>query len=387
MASNDALPGTRTTDLLPPLPDLYDELVRRADGHPGLEMADLVPEPQDAPVLRWGIIGAGGIAGKFATDVPNLSSGVVCAVGSRSKDRAQAFIDAHPGTAKGGAARAYGSYEGLLADPEVEAVYVASPHSFHHRHALAALEAGKHVLVEKSFTQSAAQAREVLAAAADRGLFAMEAMWTRFLPHDVVLRALADSGALGELRYVRAEHYQSILHVERMVRPELAGGALLDLGVYSVSLVHALLGRPGRVTATGRLTDLGVDLEDAISLEYDAARAVAVTGMDCVGCNTAEVLGTRARAQVGRADEPGCWFYTPSVLTLASSEHGSQEQTAARWDARVPGGFQFEAAEVARCVAAGRTQSPTLPWETTLAVMEIMDEMRAQVGVVYPDER
>lgn len=404
MAGKDAQPGTRTTDLLPPLPPLLRELAEEAGTHLEESISSLLPEPQDAPPLRWGVLGAGGIAGTFATDVPSLSSGVVCAVGSRDRERAQAFIDAHPTTAKGGPARAYGSYEDLLADPEVEAVYVATPHAFHHAHAVAALQAGKHVLVEKAFTQSAAQAAEVLDLARERGLFAMEAMWSRFLPHQVLLRTLVEAGALGQVRYVRAEHFQSLLHVPRLVRPDLAGGALLDLGVYPMSFIHSLLGVPERQHTSGRLSAAGVDLDELVSMDYASApgqagarspeqeaaygegvgaRVVAAAGMDAAGANTAEVVGTRARALLGS------WFYVPTTLTVTRYGRGgvSGEADTASWDGKVPGGFQFEAAEVARCVAAGRQQSATMPWSATIEVMEMMDRVRADLGVVFPDER
>ncbi|WP_172121067.1 Gfo/Idh/MocA family protein [Actinomyces faecalis] len=377
MARNDA-PGTRTTDLLPPLPDLVHELVAEA-GAQELDLAALVPDPQDAPLIRWGILGAGGIAGRFATDVPNLSSGVIAAVGSRDRSKAQTFIDAHPGTGKGGAARAHGSYEELVADPEVDAVYVATPHMFHAEQALLALRAGKPVLVEKSFTVNASQAREVLDLAQSQGLFAMEAMWTRFLPGQVVLRALAGSGALGRIRNVRADHYQALLHVPRLVCPELAGGALLDLGVYSVSFVHSLLGAPEAVRVLGRLSRKGVDLDEVVAMGYPGATAAASAGMDCSGTNTAQVVGDRARVDLSPC------FYTPTPLTV-SRRSGDGSGTAATWDASVPGGFQLEAAEAARCIAAGRTQSEIMPWSATLEVMELMDQVRRDLGVVYPGE-
>ena len=380
MARNDA-PGTRTTDLLPPLPDLAHELAAEAGAAAGsLDLATLVPDPQDAPVIRWGILGAGGIAGKFATDVPNLSSGVIAAVGSREVSKAQAFIDAHPGTTKGGPARAHGSYEELVADPEVDAIYVATPHMFRAEHALTALRGGTPVLVEKSFTINAPQAREVLDTAQEQGLFAMEAMWTRFLPGQVVLRALASSGALGQIRNVRADHYQVLLHVPRLVRPELAGGALLDLGVYPVSFVHSLLGSPESMRVLGRLSQEGVDLDEVVAMGYPGATAVAGAGMDSVGTNTAQVLGSRARVDLGP------WFFAPTTVTLARRGQDGSE-VSATWDAAVPGGFQFEAAEAARCIAAGRTQSEIMPWSATMRVMELMDEVRRDLGVVYPGEQ
>ncbi|MCL3776752.1 MULTISPECIES: Gfo/Idh/MocA family oxidoreductase [unclassified Actinomyces] len=375
MARTDA-PGTRTTDLLPDLPEAFREALDAVGA--SFDLATEVPEPQDAPELRWGILGAGTIAGTFATDVPHLSSGVIAAVGSRDRDRAQAFIDAHPATAKGGAARAHGSYEELVADDEVEAVYVATPHAFHAEHALLALEAGKPVLVEKPFTVNTAQARRVLEAARERGLFAMEAMWTRFLPGHRLAQRLVTSGALGEVRHVRADHFQSLLHVERMVSPALAGGALLDLGVYPLSFIHAMVGAPPSQSVIGRLSPDGLDLEEVSAMGYEGFIAVASSGMDAAGQNMAEVIGSEARLTI----DP--WFYCPTPVSL--SRRGADGDVTATWDASVPGGFQLEAAEAARCVKGGLTQSRVMPWEATLAVMAMMDEVRAALGVVYPGE-
>lgn len=373
--------GIRTTAQLQPLPDLFTRLHGEAAGQTrsALDLAQLVPEPQDAPPLRWGIIGAGAIAGTFAMDVPDLSSGIITAVGSRDYARAQAFLDCRPATAKGGPARAYGSYADLLAADDVDAVYIATPHIFHAEQALAALDAGKHVLVEKPMTINAAQARQIYERARERGLFVMEALWTRFLPGHLVAHELMESGVCGPIRHVRADHFQTLLDVERLIRPELAGGALLDLGVYSLSFIHSILGRPQRVQAMGVCNADGVDLHESVTLEYPQATGVASAGMDSTGTNTAHVQGPAARLDFGR------WFYTPTTLTLTSRDSAAHEESAT-WDASVRGGFQFEAAEAARCIAAGRIESEILPWQATLEVLDMMDQVRAQLGVRYPGE-
>lgn len=375
MTRTDAPVGTRTTDLLPAVPDEILSAVAQA-GAP-FDVASAVLEPQDAPPLAWGVLGAGHIAGTFMYAVPAYSSGRVVAVGSRDLDRARAFVDAYPQAGKGGAVHAHGSYEDLVADPEVEAVYVATPHAYHAEHALLALEAGKPVLVEKAFTRSADQARTVLDAARGRGLFAMEAMWTRFLPGHVLARAVVASGALGEVRHVYAGFHEPLLHVERLVRPELAGGALLDLGVYPVSFVHSLLGVPQGLSAAGRLSDQGVDLDEVVTMSYPGAVVSAAAGMDGFSSKVAEVVGTRAHLRLGTR------FYGPSVVELAWR---GQSQPSATWDARLPGGFQFEAAEVARCLAAGHLESQIMSWSATLEVMDLLDEVRRRLGVVYPGE-
>ena len=237
------------------------------------------------------------------------------------------------------------------------------------------------MLVEKAFTRNAAEARAVLDLAREHGLFVMEAMWTRFLPGQVLARHLLDSGLIGEPRFVRADHYQPISHVPRLARPELAGGALLDLGVYPVPWIHSLLGAPERVDAVGRLTDAGVDLDEVVTLGYPRATAVAASGMDARSATSGEVDATAGRICLAEK------FYRPAPVRVVVDGEGRQEPCVdIVWDATVPGGFQLQAAEVARCVAAGRTESATVPWSTTIEVMEVLDAVRAAVGVRYPGE-
>lgn len=340
------------------------------------------PDPRDAPPLRWAILGAGGIAGRFAREVPARSRQQVVAVGSRDRGRAEAFAAEH------GIARAHGGYEELVADPEVDVVYVATPHSLHRDHALLALAAGKHVLVEKAFTRNAAEADEVLEAAAASGLFAMEAMWTRFLPHMVALRALVASGVLGEILSLTADHGQRLDTVERLLAPELAGGALLDLGVYPLSFAHDVLGAPATVHAVGTLTDVGVDAHEAVTMTYEGSRAVAacLANMWASSATTASIVGTAGRVDV---DGP---FYRHTSFTVTpfggepwrwTGDHGAPDDDGAAGE----GGFEYQAAEVARCVSAGLLESAVMPWSATLEVMATMDEVRRRLGVVYPGEQ
>jgi predicted dehydrogenase len=329
----------------------------------------------DAPPLRWGILAPGWIAQTFATGLRDHTQQRVQAIGSRSRERAEAFA------AEFGASAAYGSYEDLVADPDVDVVYVASPHSEHREHALLAIEAGKAVLVEKAFARSAAEAREVFDAAERRGVFAMEAMWTRFLPHIDVVRQCLETGLLGEVHTVMADHGQ-LLHPggpQRLSDPALAGGALLDLGVYPISFAHFALGSIASVTATGLLTAEGVDAQDSITVcsQSDALGLLGTTMLTKTP-TTATVCGTSARLDL-EGD-----FYTAGVPVRLVTPDGEQQDEYAF---PVAGHrLDFEAAEVARCVTAGLRESPLLPWSETLAVMETMDEVRAQVGVRYPGE-
>ena len=334
------------------------------------------PDPADAPPLNWGIIAPGGIASTFHASVTEATRQRFVAVGSRSLERAQQFADAR------GIARAYGSYEELVADPEVQAVYVASPHNAHHENALLALQAGKHVLIEKAFTQDAAQARDLVAAAAASGVNLMEAMWTRFLPRTDVVRQLIEDGVLGELETVFADHGQALTHVQRLVDPELAGGALLDLGVYPISWAVFALGLPSRVRAIGELTDRGVDRQETILLEgfagHPHAQAVLYTTLAAKTPTRASISGTAARVELDGTD-----FYSPGPVRLAAGA----DRVEWAGDGRLGHhGMCFEAAHFAQLVADGLPESPLLPLAETVAIMEIMDEARAQLGVRYPGE-
>lgn len=331
-----------------------------------------VPDPAAAPPLRWGILGAGFIAGTFVNAVTKHTRSTVTAVGSRSVAKASVFA------AKYGIPTAHGSYAALVADPAVEAVYVATPHNFHLRHALLAIEAGKPVLVEKPLAVSAAQARAFAGAAASGGVFAMEAMWTRFLPHMQRLRDLIAAGDLGDILHVHAEYAEAFPFdpYHRLYDPALAGGALLDLGVYPLALVHDLLGRPQQVAVVGSLTETSVDGQVTLALHHGGRRQASVnTSLWALSGISASVLGTAGRVTF---DGP---FLRPTTLRLHR-----RDGTTYEFDGSVPNGFQFEVAEVARCVAAGQTESTTLPLDDSIAVLEVVDVARRRLGVRYPGE-
>lgn len=331
------------------------------------------PDPRTAPSIRWGVLGPGGIAHTFARAVRDHTRSSIVAVGSRSHERAAAFASTFD------VPTAYGSYEELVADDQVDAIYVASPHSGHREHALLAIAAGKPVLVEKSFTRNTAEATEVVSAARAAGVFAMEAMWTRFLPHMVALRAVVGRGEIGDVVSVIADHGQAFGHVaaeHRLMNPELAGGTLLDLGVYPVSFAHDLLGTPDRIAATGSLTPTGVDGQISIALGFgERVQASLHTTLWSRTATTAVVGGTEGRIEVAGD------FYRPTSFTVVRDD-------GTRWtyDHPVDGGFQYQAAEVARLVTEGAGESPLITLDDSLAVMRTMDEIRAQVGVRYPGE-
>lgn len=331
------------------------------------------PDPKRAPALRWGILAPGAIAAAFAGALLAETTQQIVACGSRSIDRAREFSSLFTGFT------AYGSYDELVADPAVDVVYVASPHSEHHKHALLALRAGKPVLVEKAFTRNAAEAAEVFEEARARNLFCMEAMWSRFLPrYDVVRRAVAD-GLLGSLDTIVADHGQ-LLYPDgprRLADPALAGGALLDLGIYPISLAAMLLSGDLQVRATGSLTPDGVDRAETITLSNGDALATCMTTMTAQTANTAVVSGASARLEL-----PG-WFYQPGPVRLVAVDDSVLDTYQ---PASTSHGLHFEAAECARRISAGEVQSPLMPWDETVRIMRIMDQVRAQLGVRYPGE-
>ena len=336
--------------------------------------APRTPDPMEAPPVRWGILGPGNIAHAFATALREGTRQEVVAVGSRSAKRARDFADEF------GVPAAYGSYEELVADETVDVVYVASPHSEHHEHAMLVLEAGKPVLVEKAFTRNAAEASEVLDAARERGVFAMEAMWTRFLPHIDVVRQAVESGLLGDVLTVMADHGQA-LHPdgpERLSSPHLAGGSLLDLGVYPLSFASMVLGPFESVTAVGHLTDEGVDAQLSVTVTTrEQALGLVGSSMVTKTPTTAAIAGRDARLEI-RGD-----FFMPQPVRLLTPSGEELD----RYEPEVrEHGFRYEAAEVARCLHAGALESPLMPHAETLRVMEAMDDVRRQVGVRYPGE-
>jgi predicted dehydrogenase len=310
-------------------------------------------------VIRWGIIGTGLIASTFAADLELTGSGTAVAVGSRREGSADAFGD------RFGIPNRHVGYEALVADPEVDVVYVATPHPMHHEDARLALRAGKHVLVEKPFTMNAAEAEELVAEARARGLFLMEAMWARFVPHMVEVRRLLAEGALGDVVTVIADHGQWFAEdpAFRLFAPELGGGALLDLGIYPVSFASMVLGTPDRVVALADPAFTGVDAQTSILLGHPGgAHAVLTCTLAAKSPTRAVIVGTEARIDI---EGP---FYAPSAFTLTPRTGEPQ-----RVELSSEGGLRYEADEVARCVEAELNESPVLPLDETVAIMRTMD--------------
>lgn len=323
--------------------------------------------------LGWGILGTGLIAGIFADDL-RIAGLNVAAVGSRSTTSALAFAHAR------GVPHAHGSYSALIGDPLVDIVYVATPNTFHREHALLAIRAGKHVLVEKPFALNASEAREIVSTASLADVAVMEAMWTRFLPHMIRVRELVAAGMLGDIRAVQADHGQVLPAAadHRVNAPELGGGSLLDLGIYPISFAVDLLGLPERVLAHSVMTSSGVDRQTAVIMVHPGGRhAISHSALDARSAIRASVIGTHARLEL----DP--WWYNATGMTLFDQEGGVIEYFSSEVEGR---GMQYQALELERVIEAGQRESALLPLAETVGIMSILDDVRAQAGLVFPGD-
>jgi predicted dehydrogenase len=323
--------------------------------------------------LRWGILGTGWIARQMTADLA-VNGSTVTAVGSRTQEKADAYA------AEFGIPHAHGSYEALVADPDVDVVYVATPHPSHVADATLALNAGKHVLLEKPYTINAAEARVVADLARERGLVVLEAMWTRWMPHMIRLREIIAAGTLGDVRTVIVDHNQSLSQdpAHRLQDPALGGGALLDLGIYPVSFAWDVFGAPTTIQAISSPTATGVDRQTAMLFGYaDGQQAVMHTASDTMGPNAAAVIGTKAWVQLDPI------WYTPTTMRVIATDGTVIEEFDGRTEGR---GMQFQAAQLERIVASGRLEDDILPPSQSVAIMESLDTIRAQIGLVYPSE-
>lgn len=333
---------------------------------------------------RWGILGSGWIASCFSTQVIK-AGGNIAAVGSRDLKKAQAFQREFPSIKK-----VYGSYEELIKDPDIDVIYVATPHAQHHGWAMKCLQHNKPILVEKAFTQNYKQAKEILDLAKEKNLFVMEAYWTRFLPHIIKVKELIDRGEIGNIVQIIADHgvYFPFDPKHRLYAPELAGGALLDLGVYPISFVQFLLGNPTRIIAAGSATPTCVDSNDAAIFEYENGKgALAILAFGSLASSpiAAAICGTKGRIEIQRQ------FYRPSDFTVFYNDGSTFEYVSKTHENYEDGrgglfGMHFEAAEVQRCLLEGKVESSVMPWEDTLSVMKIMDEIRRQLDFKYEGE-
>ena len=320
--------------------------------------------------VRWGVLGTGGIARSFVSDC--AAAGVeFTAVGSRTDEGARAFADEF------GIARAHGDYAALVADPEVDAVYIATPHSRHEEDALLAIAAGKHVLVEKAFTLTAAQARRVVDAARQADVAVLEAMWTRFLPQSAMIRQVIAEGRIGTPRLVQATHHQALPTDprHRLRDPALGGGALLDLGVYPLSFAVDVLGVPTSLVAAGTLSDQGVDEQMGIVMTHEGgAQSVLHFALDLASPDSASIIGTE-----GRIDLDPTW-QVPTTWRIRDRDGAVVEEFDGREELV---GYAHEARALEAMITTGRRDGGPMDPEQSVAIMGVMDEARRQVGVRY----
>jgi predicted dehydrogenase len=320
--------------------------------------------------IRWGILATGGIASRFVEDLGLLPDAEVVAVGSRRLESAQVFAERY------GIPRAYGTWADLAADPDVDVVYVATPHSAHHEASRICLEAGKAVVCEKPLTLDLASARDLVDTARRRGVFLMEAMWMLANPAIRQIQTLVADGVIGQLTHVAADFGVAgpfpVGH--RMRAPELGGGALLDLGVYPVAFAHLFLGPPATIRAWASLHPEGTDENTGLVLGYgDGAVATLQAGMVGETSQRAVITGRSGRIEIDRQ------FWRPHAFTLVRAD-GTSEQVEVTLRGN---GMGYEAEEVMRCLREGRAESDLIPLDTTLAVMSTLDTALQQIGVRY----
>jgi predicted dehydrogenase len=322
--------------------------------------------------VRWGVAGPGGIAARFAEGMQLVEGGEIVAVASRSVERADAFGE------RFGVRARYGDYDALAADPHVDVVYVATPHSRHEADTVTFVDAGKHVLCEKPFAMNASQGRRMIDAARTRGVFLMEAMWSRFLPAYRTLTELLRDGRIGEPLLVQADFGFRIpvMPDHRLFDRRLGGGALLDLGIYPVQLCSLVLGGPDRVVADGVLGTTGVDEQVSAVLHHERGALGVVTA----AIRVALACSARISGSDGWIDLPP-FAHCPQGLVIGDAN--GVERIDAAFDGE---GLRFQIAEVHRCIAGGVLESAVMPLAETIAIATTLDAIRAQVGMTYPDD-
>lgn len=324
--------------------------------------------------FNWGIISTGTIATAFAKAINHLDDATLLAVGSRSQESADAFGDTHA------IPRRYASYEALVADDDVDIVYIGTPHVYHAANMRLCLEHGKHVLCEKPFTINADEAQSIVELAEDKGLFVMEALWTRFLPAVVQARAWVDEGRIGDIRTVQAD-FSVVLPYDpesRIYDLELGGGALLDIGIYPISLTTFFLGMPDRISSHAAIGETGVDEKSELLFSYEGG-AAALLNCDVRTQGTQEAV-IKGDAGYIKFHAP---FHHPQQVTLYTAESGEAHTHDIPYEST---GLNYEAAEVHKCLRSGNTESAIMPLRETVATMQLMDALRAEWGVVYPSE-
>ena len=327
--------------------------------------------------IRWGVLGLGNIAKKFASDLKFVEGAELLAVGSRDIDKAKSFAKEFS------AARAYGSYEELAADPDIDVIYIATPHSHHHDNVMLCLEHSKAILCEKAFAVNTAQAKEMIKKAREKNIFLMEALWTKFLPHHQRFMELLSEGIIGDVRSVLINFgFRPRVPVPaRLFDPALAGGTILDIGIYNVFTAMSALGKPDAIEAHMTPSSSGVDEQCAVLFKYNnGAIAQLFSSFSSDLPTEAEISGTKGRIRLTHrfyAPESTIEFYPGRPETIQKIEFKKDNEGF---------GYQYEARHVVECLRKGWKESPVVPLSETIERMEILDEIRRKAGIRYPED-
>ena len=324
-------------------------------------------------MFRIGIIGAGWIADKMAQAIAPVADIEINAIASRSIEKAEEFARTH------NIPKAYGNYEDMVRDPEIDLVYIATPHSHHYEHSMLCIEHGKHVLVEKAFTANAGQAERLIEAAREKGLFITEAIWTRYMPMSHKVKEIMESGIIGEPRIITATLCYMMEHKERIVRADLCGGALLDLGVYVLNFARMYFGTDIVKTVTNcHVGPTGMDMHECISLSFaDGRMANLQAGALCLNDRQGIISGTEGYIRI---DNVNC----PEVIEVYRN-YELVERIVRPSD--MINGYEYQVYESLRCIQAGLAESPMMPHHETISIMKQMDELRKEWGVIYPMDK
>lgn len=323
--------------------------------------------------MKLGILGAGSIAQSTAPTMVALQEVECYAVASRSLEKAEKFAETF------GFQKAYGSYEDMLNDPAVELVYIATPHSHHYAHMMMCLERGKAVLCEKAFTMNAEQARKIQKCAQARGIFVAEAIWPRYMPSRAIIDEVIASGIIGKVNTLTANLSYVIHQNQRIVDPELAGGALLDIGVYGINFALMHFGTDiARVESSVRMTDTGVDGMETITIFYADGRMAVLTHSIYARSDRKGIIhGDKGYIVVENINNP------QSVSVFDTEDRLLQRHEVPKQIS----GYEYEFLECAEALRSGKTQSSSMPLADSVYMMEFMDALRKQWGLVYPQER
>ena len=324
--------------------------------------------------IRWGILGAGRIAQKFASDLKLVEDAELFAIASRGKTNTEIFAGLYP------AAMQYDNYEALVQNPEVDVIYIATPHGLHYEHTMLCVQHGKAVLCEKAFALNARQAKEMIAAAQTRQVFLMEALWSKFIPSWQKMMEITSAGKLGEIKNVLINF--GFIPVEpvadRLFNPALGGGTMLDIGIYNVFYALSVLGKPDHIEASMTPAATGVDEQCAVLFQYNnGAIAQLFSSYSTHLATEADISGNKGRIRLTHR------FYTPdTTIEFYPGRADSKEIIPVQ---RTEGfGYHYEARHVGECLRKGLTESPVMTHADTLLLMETLDEIREKAGIRYP---